>query len=77
MSSKINLKNIKSYLENIEIRGLKNTDEDYVRAHIGQEIFESKNFDDLLNNSQRIRNNLYKLGCFKSVDALVDSSDSN
>ena len=61
-------------VEKINIQGLGVTDEKYVRNQIG-DIFKSKNFNQLLENTNILRNKLLQLGCFKSVEALIDASE--
>ena len=56
--------------------GLKRSDDDYVKKHIGSEIFKTTNFLDLLEKSADIRSRLVKLGCFSSVDVTIDRDSS-
>ncbi len=72
----MDFKKVKSYVESLKIQGLSKTREDYVRAHIGSAIFESKNFEEVLSNTDKIRKQLHKLGCFKSVEVLIDTDES-
>ena len=66
----------KTFVEKVNIVGLSITDENFVRNQMG-EIFKSKNFNELLDNTSIFRNKLLKLGCFKAVEALIDSSEGN
>ena len=69
-------KSIKTYVDNVLIRGLQTTNEEYVKKQMG-DLLKSTNFNDLLTNTDKFRKNLLKLGCFKKVEALIDSSDSS
>jgi hypothetical protein len=71
----MDFKNVKSYVDSLIIQGLSKTREDFVRFHIGTAIFESKNFEEVLSNSDKIRKQLHRLGCFKSVEVLIDSRE--
>ena len=56
-------------------RGLKRTKEIYVKNAVNK-IFESNNFNDLILKSEELRQKLYNLGCFKSIEVLIDSTKS-
>ena len=64
----------KTFVEKVNILGLASTDENFVRNQMG-DIFKSKNFNELLEHTSLFRNKLLQLGCFKAVEALIDSSD--
>ncbi|CAF1091084.1 unnamed protein product [Brachionus calyciflorus] len=76
MSTTINFKRVKSYVKSIDITGIERTDDDYLKKHIGTELFKSTNFEELLEKSADIRSRLLKLGCFKTVDIIVDADQS-
>lgn len=67
---------IKTYIDNVLIRGLEATDEEYVKKQMG-DLLKSKNFNDLLANTDIFRKKLLKLDCFSKVEALIDVSDSS
>lgn len=71
----INFKNIKATIGDIKVSGLGRTKEEYVRNQF-QAIFDTNNFQDLVAETDQLRDRLYRLGVFKSVDALVDKSKS-
>ena len=72
----VNFKSVPSYVESVQIKGLQQTDEAYVRANISSAIFEAKTFYEVLDQTEQIRRNLHKLGCFKDVAVLIDSKES-
>jgi hypothetical protein len=76
-SGKLDFKNIKTYVTNVQIEGVEVSNEEYIKKNIGAEIFKSKNFDEIINHTDKIRKSLYKLGCFKTVEALIDSANGN
>lgn len=75
MVKNIDFTKVKSYVDNIKIEGLSKTQEEYVRAHIGSDVFKSKNFDEILTHTDGIRKNLSQLGCFRAVETLIDSAE--
>lgn len=67
---------LQAYIENIHIRGIKKTNEEYIKHAIKVDIFNILNFDKIILKSEELRQKLLALGCFKSVDLLIDSSKS-
>lgn len=53
------------------------TNEQYLKTIIGADIFKTKNFEDLLDQVDKVRKKLIKLGCFKSVEAVIDGSSNS
>lgn len=66
----------KSYVENVQFRGLKATNENYLKANMQSDIFKATNFEEILERTDKIRRKLLTLGCFKSVEAFVDASSN-
>jgi len=64
--------NFKIRIEDVQIKGLVVTSEEYVKNQLG-DLFKASNFEDLLNKTDKFRRNLAKLGCFKTVEAMVDA----
>ncbi len=48
------------------------TSEEYVKNQLG-DLFKASNFNELLDKTDEFRRNLNKLGCFKTVEALIDA----
>lgn len=72
-SKPFDLNDVPVYVDNVHIRGLKKTKEIYVKNALNN-IFESKNFNEIVIKSEELRQKFYALGCFKSIDLLIDSS---
>lgn len=53
------------------------TNEEYLKSVIGNDVFKSTNFEEILDRVDKIRKNLLKLGCFKSVEAIIDGSSES
>lgn len=73
--SKIDIKEVPCYVENVHIRGLKRTKDEYVKKEL-KDVFESKTFNDIVVKSEEVRKKLYKLGCFSTVEITIDASES-
>lgn len=59
-------------IEDVHIKGLVVTSEEYVKKQLG-DLFKASNFEDLLDKTDKFRRNLAKLGCFKTVEAVIDA----
>jgi hypothetical protein len=66
---------LKAKIENIHIRGVSRTNQAYIENQFG-DIFKATNFYDLLEQTNELKKRLGKLDAFKSVTALIDSSES-
>ncbi len=61
-------------ISKIRIKGLAKTKDEYVRAHF-EDVFEkTTNFEELLNETDSLKKRLLSIGCFKTVEVLIDSS---
>jgi len=73
---KINLRRVEAFVENVHVKGLKHTKDEYVKHHL-KEIFQCQNFEDILHHSQQAQQKLASLECFKNIDILIDGSKDN
>jgi len=71
--SPINFKDVKVKLENIHIQGIDRTNEEYVKNQF-HDIFKTNNFYDLIDQTNQLKNRLHKVGAFKSINAIIDST---
>lgn len=69
----LQLSNIKALVEKINVEGLGRTKDDLVIKTI-KELFEAKDFQQVVLKSQEVRTKLEKLGCFKNVGVFIDTS---
>jgi len=49
------------------------TKDDYVKKHLG-DIFEASNFEEIVERADKIGKKFYQLGCFKTVETMIDAS---
>lgn len=54
--------------------GLGRTKDDIVKAQVA-ELFQSNNFNDLIQNAYRVKEKLESLGCFKNINIYLDTSN--
>jgi hypothetical protein len=57
----------------VKINGLIKTKDEYVKNHI-DEIFEAANFEEILEKADKIGKKFNQLGCFKTVETMIDAS---
>ena len=69
----IDYKDIKAHVSKVNIGGLATTKDEYVRKHADY-LLQVSNVAELLAGAGRLQKELSTLGCFNSVDVLIDSS---
>lgn len=61
----------KCFVDNVHLRGIKKSNEKYLRSFI-RDIFKSTNFNEIVLNSEELRSALYDTGCFKQINVVID-----
>ncbi|XP_014206956.1 sorting and assembly machinery component 50 homolog isoform X2 [Copidosoma floridanum] len=69
----VDLKNIKARVDKVHIDGLNRTKDDVVQAQV-KELFNAKDFQDIIVNAHAVRGKLESLGCFKTIGVYIDTS---
>lgn len=72
----LSFNNIKAFVGDIKISGIRNTKEEYIKKQFNN-IFNVKNFEDLVVETSLLHQRLLKIGAFKGVEACIDKSQSN
>lgn len=55
------------------MKGVRKTKEDYLKEQTSA-VFQSTNFDSLVNNVEQLRTRLLQMGCFREVYAVIDKA---
>ena len=66
---------IKIRLEQIIVKGLSKTDDAFVKRQF-QSIYKAKTLVELFQETSRLKSRLYNLGCFSSIQAILDAGNS-
>jgi hypothetical protein len=69
-----NFKKVKISVENVTVSGLNRTNDEYVKNQL-LALFKANNFEQLLEATSIVRERLSQLGCFKSIEAIIDKSN--
>jgi len=72
--AQFDLSSIKAKVEKVHIEGLGRTKDDLV-ANSVRDLFKAGDFEQVVQKAQEVRSKLEGLGCFKSVDITIDTSN--
>ena len=57
----------------MHVDGLVRTKDDIIKSQV-KELFKVHNFDDVIVQTHNVRRRLESLGCFKTIDVYIDTS---
>lgn len=69
----INLEGVKARVDKIHVDGLCRTKDDIIIATV-KDLFQAKDFQDVIVGAQKVRGKLEGLGCFRNIGIFIDTS---
>jgi len=73
--AQFDLTSIKAKVDKVHVDGLGRTKDDLIVSSV-KELFKAGNFEQVVQHAQEVRSKLEGLGCFKSVDIMIDTSNA-